>query len=441
MRSQIFTPALLLLLFLAFPLCVSHAVEIARVGDDVITSEQFTEDWRYLAPTPEAPERTLEGKKDLLDRMIAKRLLSHYFSSRSWDTLAVWDQVLQEYERSLYLQALYRDALPEAREPWKSDMNTLVRLGKAFVDSLYAAYAVDIEKKTVSFVAEKSIGLLKTAPVDRHGRPVVKWSELFTDEEKKLPVAAFTGGHLTLGEFVTEVDNLPAFARPTPGNADEIALNMSHFSRERVFKLEFDKRNLRQAPWFVERMRNKKEELIATEMFTQMGDTAAVFQDEVKKYYEDNRDGFVTQTVIKVATITVDSQSVAEQAAKRITGGESFESVAVDLSIYTSSPTGFDTTDFVDRSQLPAVYDAIWEKKIGEVVGPVYDSNSETWKIAKLLGREDPRLLTLEEATPMVVERFKLLKADKAVEKLIAELRSKTDVEIDDKALEELELP
>ena len=441
MRLQIPVLMLALFLFVALPHSISRAAELARVGDDVITSDQFLEDWRYTAPTREAPERTLEGKKEFLDRIIAKHLLSHYFHSKGWDTLSAWNRFVLEYEKSIYLQALYRDELPEAREPWKSNAVTLMGLGKKFVDSLYAAYNVDIQEKTVIFISDRSIGLLKTAPKDKQGRPFFRWSQLFTDEEKKLPAATFTGGQFTLGEFATEVDLMPGFVRPTAGNSDEILATLESIAREWIFKVEFDKRNLRRQPWFVERITSKREEFVADKMFDEMTDTSTVTEDEIKKFYEDHRDDFVTQILIKVATIAVNSQSVAEQAAKRIAGGEDFASVAVDLSIYSASPKGFDTTDFVDRSQLPAVYDAIWDKKIGEVVGPVYESDHNVWKVVKLLGRENPRLLSIEEATPVVVERLKTLTADAALVRLIAELRSKEDVRIDYDALEKLELP
>jgi peptidyl-prolyl cis-trans isomerase C len=234
---------------------------------------------------------------------------------------------------------------------------------------------------------------------------------------------------------------MPGFVRPTAGNSDEILATLESIAREWIFRVEFNKRNLRRQPWFAERMTSKREEFIADKMFSEMGDTCTITDDEIKKFYEDHRDDFVTLTLIKVATIAVDSQSVAEQAAKRIADGEDFASVAVDLSIYSSSPTGFDTTDLVDRSKLPTVYDAIWDKQIGEVAGPVYESGQNVWKIVKLLGREDPRLLPLNEATQMVVDRLKILKADAAVVKLIAELRSKEDVRIDYAVLEKLELP
>lgn len=441
MRSQILALMLVLFLFVVFSSSVSHAVELARVGSDVITSDQFIEDWRYVAPLRETPDTTFQGKKDFLDAMIAKRLLSHYFRSRSWDTLAVWGQVLAEYEKSIYIQALYRDALPEAREPWKSNAVTLAGLGMKFVDSLYAAYNVKVEEKTVIFIADKSVGLLKTAPTDKQGRPIVRWSQLFTDEEKKLPVAVFTGGQFTIGQFATEVDNTPSFARPTAGNSDEIVDTIELMAREGVFKVEFEKRNLRQQPWFVERITNKREELIADQMFSQMTDTSTVTKDEVTTFFDEHRDDFITQMLIKVALITVGSESVAEEAVKRIADGESFESVAVDLSVYTSSPTGFDTTDFIDGSQMPVVYSAIADKKIGEVTGPVHDSEQYAWHVVKLLGRESPRLLSLEEATPMMVERFKMLKADKGVARLIEELRSKENVTANYELLDTLELP
>ena len=442
MKSQVLLWVIVSFSCVVIPPSISNAVELARVGDWVITSEEYLEDLRSVMPTTRAPAKTPEGRKEFLERIIAKHLLSQYTHSRGWDTLTAWDPPLLEYRKYLYLQALYRDAIPETRRPGSVDTITLIRLGKKFVDSLTAAYAVHVEERAVTLMAGKSIEFLKTAPTDDEGHGIFEWSKLFTDEEKALPAATFTGGVLmTIGDFVGELDQMPPFARPTAGNSDQIEETVVHVAKDRVYSFEFDKRNLSQQPWFREKMASKREELAASAMFRAMTDTSTVTEEEAKAYFDEHKDDFLTPTLVKVTMISVDSEDVANEIAKRIAEGKSFESVAVDYSVYASSQAGFDTTGLVDRSFFPPIYDAIWDKGIGEVVGPVYLSDRDLWVVAKLVGRQNPRPLTFEEALPGIDKRLRFLKADGALDRLIAQLRSQVGVIVDYQALEKLELP
>lgn len=439
MRSKDCLLLIFALLCSCFVFSTSQAVDIAKVGDDTITSDEYIDRYNAIAPTQGAPAWTPEGKREFLDRLIAKHLLSQFFHSIGWDTLAVWDSIVLEYGRGQYLQGLYFSAIPEVRTPAPLVSQTrLMELGKAFVDSLQNAYNLKVDEKAVMLMADKS-GVQKMPKAGEEEGPAVAWPALFTDEEKRMTAATFLGGKLTLGEIVKDIEELPPFAKPTPGNSDEIAVTIEHFGREAVFAHEFDKRKLSDSTWYKQKLTNKKEELMLGHAFANLRDTCTVTEDEVKKYYDEHRDEFVTVTRIKLSMMRFASEDVAQKAAKKIAGGESFEDAAVDLSVYSMSETGYDTTDFIDKSQHPALYDALWDKKIGEVAGPVPEQ--EIWVVAKLLDRTNPRLLTLEEATPMIAQKMRLAKADQALTKLIQRLKSQTKIVIDEKALAALELP
>jgi hypothetical protein len=384
------------------------------------------------------PDTTLEGKREFLDRVIAKHLLSQHFHAMGWDTLTYWDTLLTEYYRGQYLQALYNEAIPEARVPGSVEVPRLMELSKIYVDSLEKAYHLTVDEKAVIFIGDRSVVRQMDAG-DKHSHPYLVWRELFTDEEKTMPVATMVGGELTLGEFVALVDKLPPFAKPTGGNTDQIALTIEHLGREKIFEVEFEKLGLRHKPFFLDRVKKKREELILSQMFSAMQETVTVTQEEVAEYYEGHRDDFMTVPMINLAFMTFSSADVARQAAKKLEEGRDFESVAVDFSIYSASGAGFDTTGFISRDKSMALFDALWEKEIGSTAGPLVDG--DYWKIAKLLGRQDPRLLSLQEAASMIVERTSFVKADAAFAALLEELRSKAKIVVHDAVLETIAFP
>jgi len=432
----------MLVLALLLSCCVfsfSHATEIAKVGDYTITSDEYLDRFALVAPTAEAPARTPEGKKEFLDRLIAKHLLSQFFHSIGWDTLSVWDTLALDYEKGQYLQALYFSAIPEARTPSPLVPQTrLMELSRLFVDSLQNAYVLKVDEKAVILMADKS--RQPQAAAGKPGdEPQVAWPELFTDQEKRMTAATFLDGKLTIGEIAEDIDEMPPFARPTAGSSDEIAVTIEHFGREAIFLHEFNKRKLRESAWFKQKMTNKREELMLGRAFVNLRDTCTVTEDEVKKYFDEHRDEFTTVTRIKLAMMRFSAQDIAQRAAKKIADGESFENAAVDMSVYSMSETGYDTTDFFDRSEHTPLYDALWDKQLGAVAGPIPEN--EIWVVAKLLDRTNPRLLSLEEAGPMIARKMRLVKADQALAKLIDRLRSETKIVINEQALAALELP
>ncbi len=461
LRVSLSIPVVALFLMPVFFASRSCGVELARVGDEVISSEEFLEAFRLSSYDPQPPERTPEGKREFLNRLVSKHLLSQYFTSMGWDTMRIWDDlVVNQYAESIYIQALYQDAIPEVREPWRTDAQTLTELGKQFADSLITAYELWVSDDAVSLLAEKSIVPMKEAEAEKEQehaeeqhprrpygherdhedtRPVFSWSELFTEEEKEVVAATFLGGEITVGDFAEGVDEMPSLVRPTGGNTDQIALTVQHFGQQEIVRSEFEKRNLSEQKWFRDRVRNRREAVMGSQLFVQLADSSKITEEEARAYYEEHQDYYWTVPLISAAMISVESEEIARRIEREIREGKEFEAVAVDFSVYSSSETGFDTTGFFRKDMYPALYDALWDQEIGTVSGAVEQHGA--WVIGKLLARHDSRLLSFEEALPQVVSRLKYLKADEALANLLEELKTEIGVETYTEALDALVLP
>ena len=418
---------------------VSSAEVLAKVNGDSITVKDFLKDYRLAAAANQRPENTVKGKEEFLETVISTRLLSQYFRDKGLytfvDTTPAYNALMDEYKKGQYIQALYQEAIPQVREPGLADVKTLIELSRNYADSLQKAYNVQVDEKAVIFIADRSV-VKSLQPKDEqsHGESQVSWPELFTEEEKRMVGVRFLGGVVTIGEFVDAIEDMPPFARPIGGNSDQIAITLEHFAREKTIEREFHKLDLENQPYFLERVQRKKGELLLDNMFVGMKKTSAVTEEEVREYYEEHRDEFVTQPLISLAVMSFDSEVAARRAAERVSQGQDFASVAIDFSIYSGSESGYDTTGYIGRDKWTPLFDAIWEKEVGATAGPILTDDG--WKVAKLLGRLDQRLLSLEEASPMVVERLRFIKANQGLEKLLANLRSAATVEVDHAALE-----
>lgn len=129
---------------------VASAGVLATVNSDSITVGDFLKSYRLAATAGQGPENTPEGKKEFLETVISARLLSQHFRDKGFytfvDTFPVYKTFMADFMRGQYIQALYHNAIPEAREVGLADVETLMELSRSYVDSLQTAYDLQVDE-------------------------------------------------------------------------------------------------------------------------------------------------------------------------------------------------------------------------------------------------------------------------------------------------------
>jgi peptidyl-prolyl cis-trans isomerase C len=96
-----------------------------------------------------------------------------------------------------------------------------------------------------------------------------------------------------------------------------------------------------------------------------------VSDDEVKKYFEANRDNYASEEMVRASHILVDTEEKANEILEDITDGLSFEEAARNYSSCPSSQSGGDLGQF-GRGQMVMEFDEkVFSMKVGEISGPV----------------------------------------------------------------------
>ncbi len=98
----------------------------------------------------------------------------------------------------------------------------------------------------------------------------------------------------------------------------------------------------------------------------------SVSEDELKKYYEDNADKFVTGETVNASHILVADEATANDLLKKIEGGEiTFEDAAKQYSTCPSGQEGGSLGDFGRGQMVPEFDAACFSMAVGEIKGPV----------------------------------------------------------------------
>lgn len=96
-------------------------------------------------------------------------------------------------------------------------------------------------------------------------------------------------------------------------------------------------------------------------------ETATVDEDEIKKYYEDNKEQFKAEEQVRAKHILVDSEDKAKQIKEEIEAGKSFEEAAKENSTCPSKEQGGDLGFFGKGRMVPEFDKAAFELEIGVV--------------------------------------------------------------------------
>jgi len=132
--------------------------------------------------------------------------------------------------------------------------------------------------------------------------------------------------------------------------------------------------------------------------------SATITEEEVKSYYENNKDQFKTQSSIHALRILTKTKEDAEKALDLIRSGEDFSKVASDLSVddltkHTGGDMGWFTKDapFLDEDVKKIIFNA----PVGAILGPY--KTSKGWEIYKIVEIKRASLIPLEKVKEDIV--------------------------------------
>lgn len=159
---------------------------------------------------------------------------------------------------------------------------------------------------------------------------------------------------------------------------------------------------------------------------TNMASMIAVTPEEVRQYYEKNKEKYDHPAQIRASQILTYDQSVAQKAHQEIQSGMDFGKVAEKYSESADAKDGGDL-GFFARGVMPPEFDSvIFSLKMGEVSDIV--KTPYGYQIFKLTGQREAHRISFEEAKEQIENLLKKRKRMIAVDLWLVELRDNAKI-------------
>ncbi len=172
----------------------------------------------------------------------------------------------------------------------------------------------------------------------------------------------------------------------------------------------------------------------------QIGDKDAVADEEVKKFYEANKEKFQQPETVEASHILflVDPDApedvvakkleAAKQAAARAAKGDDFNALAKELSEEPAAKeSGGSLGTFSEQEMIPEFSKAAFTQKIGEVGVPVRTQYG--WHVIKVTAKKPAGMVPFDEVKEDIQNYLKNEKQEAAVQEILKSLHESAKIE------------
>ena len=257
-----------------------------------------------------------------------------------------------------------------------------------------------------------------------------------TTETKKegQVVAEINGSAITTGDYNEELKNLPEYLKnmaETPQGRKEMLDTM--VIRELILQ-QAAKDGLDKSPELARKLEDLKKRLIVEAFLKKRVETDAKVGDEdLKKFYEQNKDKFKTGEQVRASHILVKSEKEAKDVLGQIKAGGNFEELAKKYSVDASAAHGGDLGWFGKGSMVPAFEKAVMGLKEGQVSDVV--KSDFGYHIIKLTGKRAAGVRPFEEVKDQIKAAIMPSKQQEVFQKIKDELKKNAKINIKEDVL------
>ena len=232
-----------------------------------------------------------------------------------------------------------------------------------------------------------------------------------------------------VGELVvteSEVNEMVAKMMQTGQNLDNPqgrAMLLEQLIANKLFLLEATKNMYEYNAEFKAQLQKVKEDMLVNfAMSKALESVKPATEDEIKAFFEENKEHFVAGESVNASHILVDSEEKANEILGKINAGEiSFEDAARAESSCPSSENGGNLGEFT-RGQMVREFDeAVFKMTVGEIAGPV--KTQFGYHLIKLNAKNEEKPYAFEEIKGQLGDMVMKDKKQKAFQSKINQLK------------------
>ena len=247
-------------------------------------------------------------------------------------------------------------------------------------------------------------------------------------------LAEVNSGSITTGDFDRELKNLPEYLKAmadTPQGRKEMLDTM--VIRELILQ-QAAKDGLDKGAEIEDKLQDLKKRLIVESFLKKKVEVESKVSDEdMKKFYEQNKDKFKSGEQIKASHILVKTEKEAKDLLAKLKAGGNFEELAKKNSVDSSSAKGGDLGWFGKGSMVPAFEKAALALKEGQISDIV--KSDFGFHIIKLTGKRPAGIRPFEEVKEQIKGAIMPTKQQEVFQKIKDELKKTAKITIKEDVL------
>lgn len=179
---------------------------------------------------------------------------------------------------------------------------------------------------------------------------------------------------------------------------------------------------------FIQVVEKTKESMLKTYALGKLLATAEVKDEDIKKFYEENKDAFKQAESADASHILVEEEDKAREIYEKIKNGGDFEELAKEYSTCPSKEKGGNLGTFTKGQMVKEFEDAVFENEVGTITEPV--KTQFGYHIIKINQKNDASELSFDEVKDRIVEQVRRQKEQEIYNKKITELKDKYEVKM-----------
>lgn len=247
-------------------------------------------------------------------------------------------------------------------------------------------------------------------------------------------LAEVNSGSITTGDFDRELKNLPEYLKAmaeTPQGRKEMLDTM--VIRELILQ-QASKDGLDKGAELDEKLMELRKRLIVESFLKKKVEVESKVSDEdLKKFYEQNKDKFKSGEQIRASHILVKTEKDAKDLLAQLKAGGNFEDLAKKSSVDSSSAKGGDLGWFGKGSMVPAFEKAALALKEGQISEIV--KSDFGFHIIKLTGKRAAGIRPFEEVKEQIKGAIMPSKQQEIFQKIKEELKKTAKITIKEDVL------
>ena len=331
----------------------------------------------------------------------------------------------------------------EARRPYdemKASLKQTIKSRKVsklvqeYMETLQNQFKVSIDTATVGFLMHKREQLYPPQVAAKLPRSSFDPEQLDRTEQQ-LVLGTWDGGQITIGQYLSLLNQVPEQMRPDLDDYDSLATVIFQLKINDLLLLQAAKQGLENDPEFKRKMRLYKELNMALVMkHDSLPQPLEPDEAEMRQYYDDHMELYTQSEQIHVYEILLSDEILANKLVKEIKTLEQFKEKATELTERPAKRGTNGDLGYIRRQYFPEVFDLAQKTNDGKIGGPVVTADGR-YSIFWVVDRIPASAKNYLDVKSDVKSRIMGIKKTEALKAWVNDRKKETKISINEDAI------